>query len=315
MLALENKAISSLRGGGCGSFKMNPRTYESLKSDIQDIENFIAKFNSFVEIICAKAAVAINSIESQEIMIAIQWFIFQEENIYKLSKNTQHIINSYNLIIEGIQKLLKSCLIQIRTDSLKCLYILQITASLSKVIFSFHVMNGDRFMKIDLQKEFLDASDDLKQSMQIEKNELIQIQMELYPFLIKTSFQTAPNNRKKREDILNGFVSGIFDSLIKMKPNVELLESLFLAACQIHKMQKIKENRKQYEVYFQIDMLKWEIILNLKNDSQRDLQQIILQIEKIHEKLVKNSSNWKNLNLSPNYNKRKIKTVDQLFQS
>ena len=29
-------------------------------------------------------------------------------------------------------------------------------------MFSFHVMNDERFMKCDLQKEFLDLSDELK---------------------------------------------------------------------------------------------------------------------------------------------------------
>ncbi|CAD8105018.1 unnamed protein product [Paramecium primaurelia] len=294
MLASINKTRSSLRGGGCGTFRMISRTQANLKSDIQDIENFITKFESFVEIICAKANVAINSLESQEIMIAIQWFIFQEENIYKLNKNPQNITKSYNLIVEGIRKLLKSCLIYIRTDQFKCLYILQITASLSKVIFSFHVMNRDRIMKIELQKEFLDISNDLKQSMEIEKNDLIQIQMEFFLFLTKTSFEMTPNNSNEREDIIKGFVNGIFGSLIQMKPNSELLESLFKAICQIHNMYTIKKNRKEFEVYFYLDMLQWEIINYLKYDLQQNLEEIILYIQKTHEKLVKNSSYWKN---------------------
>ncbi|CAD8117386.1 unnamed protein product [Paramecium primaurelia] len=160
ILALMNKRTSSLRGGGCGTFRMFPRTQENLKSDISDIENFINKFNHFVEIIFTKAAVAINSIQSQEIMIAIQWFVFQEEIIYKLNKNPLNIIKSYNLIVEGIKKLLQSCLIYIRTDSFKCLYILQLTTYLYKVIFSFHVINSETILKVDLQKEFLDTSDD-----------------------------------------------------------------------------------------------------------------------------------------------------------
>ncbi|CAD8113595.1 unnamed protein product [Paramecium primaurelia] len=294
MLSLVNTKISSLRGGGCGSFRMNPRTYENLQSDIQDIDNFITKFSSFVEIICAKADVAINSIESQEIMIAIQWFIFQEENIYKLNKNPQNIMKSYNLIVEGIRKLLKSCQIYIRTDQFKCLYILQITASLSKVIFSFHVMNSDRIMNFDLQKEFLDISDDLKQYIEIEKNDLIQIQMEVYLFLTKTSFEIVPNNSKERQDIVKGFVSGIFDSLIQMKPNAELLKFLFKVVHQMHNIYKIKNNRKQYEVYFQIDMLQWEIIDFFRNEKQLILNEIILQIQLIYDDLVKNSKNWIN---------------------
>ncbi|CAD8117148.1 unnamed protein product [Paramecium primaurelia] len=294
MLALVNTITSSLRGGGCGSFKMNPRTYGNLQSDIQDIQIFITKFNSFVEIICAKADVAINSIESQEIMIAIQWFIFQEENIYKLNQNPQNIMKSYNLIVEGIRKLLKSCLIYIRTDSFKCLHILQITASLSKVIFSFHVMNSDRIMNFDLQKEFLDISDELKQQIELEKNDLIQIQIEVYLFLTKTSFEMAPNNNHERQDIVKGFVSGIFESLIQLKPNAQLLESLFMAACKIHNIHTIQKNRKQYEVYFQIDMLQWEIIRFFRNEKLLILKEILLQIQGIYENLVKNSKNWKN---------------------
>ncbi|CAD8198450.1 unnamed protein product [Paramecium pentaurelia] len=294
MLALMNKTTSSLRGGGCGTFRMFPRTQENLKSDILDIENFINKFNHFVEIIFTKAAVAINSIESQEIMIAIQWFVFQEEIIYKLNKNPLNIIKSYNLIVEGIKKLLQSCLIYIRTDSFKCLYILQITAALSKVIFSFHIMNSDRIMNFNLQKQFLEISDDLKQQMEIEKNDLIQIQMEVYLFLTKTSFEIAPNNNQERIDILKRFVNGIFESLNGLKPNAELLESLYLAASQIHKIYTIQKNRKQYEVYFQIDMLQWEIISCFRNEKFLFLKKVILQIQEIYEELVKKSNNWKN---------------------
>ncbi|CAD8089148.1 unnamed protein product [Paramecium sonneborni] len=193
---LMNKNILTLRGGGCGSSQIMP-TNPSLKDKDQDIENFITKFDFYVEKICAKAAVAANQSESQEIMIAIQWFIFQEENIYKLNKNAEKVKKSYNLI-EGIRKLLKSCLIYVRTDPFKCFYILKTTASLSKIIFSFHIINDKRFMKCDLQKEFLDISDELKQQMEIEKNDLIQIQMELYLFLTKTSFEFAPNNSTER---------------------------------------------------------------------------------------------------------------------
>ncbi|CAD8210102.1 unnamed protein product [Paramecium pentaurelia] len=221
MLASINKKSSSLRGGGCGTFRMILRTQANLKSDIQDIENFMTKFDSFVEIICFKAAV-VNYLESQEITLAIQWLIFQEENIYLLNKNVQYIINSYNLIVEGIRKLLKRCLIQIRTNQFKCLHILQIAASLSKVIFSFYGMNRNRIMKIDFQKEF-------------------------FLSLTKTSFEMTTNKNKEREDIVKGFVSGIFGSQVQMKPNAELLESIFQAACQIHNMQKIKKNRKQYD--------------------------------------------------------------------
>ncbi|CAD8116746.1 unnamed protein product [Paramecium primaurelia] len=280
MLSLVNTKISSLRGGGCGSFRMNPRTYENLQSDIQDIDNFITKFSSFVEIICAKADVAINSIESQEIMIAIQWFIFQEENIYKLNKNPQNIMKSYNpKIIEKLLDLYQKRLI---------------TVSLSKVIFSFHVMNSDRIMNFDLQKEFFDISDDLKQQIEIEKNDLIQVQMEVYLFLTKTSFEIVPNNNHEREDIRNGFASGIFGSLIQLKPNAELIESLFKAVRQIHKIHTIKKNRKQYEVYFQIEMLQWEIISFFRHEKQVILKEILLKIQRIYENLVKRSNNWQN---------------------
>ncbi|CAD8130151.1 unnamed protein product [Paramecium sonneborni] len=293
MLSLANKTTSLLRGGGCGSVKISPHTDENLKSDNQAIQNFINRYNYFVEKICTKAAVAANQSESQEIMIAIQWFIFQEEYIYKLIKNCQNVKKSYNLILDGIRKLMKSCLIYIRTDYFKCLYILQTTASLSKVIFSFHIMNEERFMKYELQKEFLDISDELKQQMEIEKNDLIHIQMELYLFLTKTSFEMAPNNSNEREDILKGCLSGVIGSIMQMKPNAELLESLFKGALLAYKMYAVSKNRKQYEVYFQIDMLQWEIINYFKNEKEKNLVEIIEKIQTIHEQLVKNSINWK----------------------
>ncbi|CAD8181620.1 unnamed protein product [Paramecium pentaurelia] len=127
MSSLLNKLTFTLRGGGCGSIQIIPNTDIVLKSDIQDIENFITRFDSFVQTIYTKAAVAANQLEAQEIMIARQWFIFEEESIYKLIKNAQKVMKSYNLIIDGILKLLKSCLIYIRTDQFKCLFILRTT--------------------------------------------------------------------------------------------------------------------------------------------------------------------------------------------
>ncbi|CAK73532.1 unnamed protein product, partial (macronuclear) [Paramecium tetraurelia] len=282
MLIQMTQTESILRGGGCGSWKANYTNSGISMLNNQNLQNFFKKFNFYVEQICQKAVVAADQSESQEIMIALQWFKFQEENIYSLNKNAQSVVKSYDLIFGGIQKLLNSCLTYIRTDSFKCLSILQTTASLSKVIFSFHVINEERFMKCDLQKNILDLSDEIRQHMEIEKNDLIQNQMELYLFLIKTSFQIAPNNSNEREEILKGCLSGIISSISQMKPNEELLQSLFQGACHLYKLYVINNNKKQYEVYFQIDMLQWEIISYFKNDK----------IE-IYDKIVKNSNDWK----------------------
>ncbi|CAK70857.1 unnamed protein product (macronuclear) [Paramecium tetraurelia] len=293
MSGLLDKVTSTLRGGGCGSTKTIPYTDVDLKSDIYDTDIFITRFDSIVQIISSKATVAANQSEAQEIMIAIQWFIFQEENIYKLIKNEEKVMKSYNLIIDGIQKLLKSCLIYIRTDSFKSLFILRISASLSKVIFSFHMRKAQRFINWDTQNQILDICDQLRQEMSIEKNDLIQIQLELYLSLTQTSFQMAPNNGKEREDILHGCLEGIINSIFDMKPSVDLFKSLYKGAVLLYDDYTVQKNRKQYESYFQIDILQWEIINNLKNDSQ-NLEEILLHMNKIHENLVKNQSNWKN---------------------
>ncbi|CAD8098789.1 unnamed protein product [Paramecium sonneborni] len=78
MAGLMEKTKFSLRGDGC-------ITTQQI-SQQQQITNTTKRFNFYVERILTKAAVAINEQESQEIMIAIQQFTFQEENIYKLNK-------------------------------------------------------------------------------------------------------------------------------------------------------------------------------------------------------------------------------------
>ncbi|CAD8166294.1 unnamed protein product [Paramecium pentaurelia] len=102
-------------------------------------------------------------------MKAIQWFVYQEKCIYNLIKNIYNVKKSYDLILEGITYLLKSCLFYIRTDFFKCFYILQITTSLSKVIFSFHLMNEQRYMKFVTKHELIDICDEIKQQIDIEK--------------------------------------------------------------------------------------------------------------------------------------------------
>ncbi|CAD8157456.1 unnamed protein product [Paramecium octaurelia] len=257
---------SNLRGGGCGTSIRNPLYSE------------ISKF--------AKAVVAADNSESQEIMIALQWFIFQEENIYNLTKNAQSVAKCQNLILEGIRKLLKGQQIPLNV------YISQTTASLSKVIFSFHLLNKESFMKCDLQQEFLEISDELRQQMEIEKNDLIQNQMELYLFLTKTSFEIIPNNSNEREEILQGCLSGIIRSIIDMKPNEKLLESLFQGACHLYNLYAVTKNRKQFEVYFQIDML-YGRLQAFKNEKFQNLDEIILHVQEIHDKIVKYSNVWK----------------------
>ncbi|CAD8103719.1 unnamed protein product [Paramecium primaurelia] len=151
MLTKINKQQLFLRGGGCGMSNTNI-DQQSEKNDIQtQVYDFFSKFNHYIQIIESKASVAANQQESSEIMIAIQWFIFQEENIYKINKNVQSVKKSYDLILDGIRRQLISCQTYIRSDSFKCLYILQIKTFLSKVIFSFHLMNDERFMKCEIQ--------------------------------------------------------------------------------------------------------------------------------------------------------------------
>ncbi|CAD8092496.1 unnamed protein product [Paramecium primaurelia] len=281
MSDLLNKITSPLRGGGFGSIKIIPNTDEVQKPYIQEIENFITRFDSFVQTIQTKAA----------------------ENIYKLIKNSSKVLKSYNLILDGILKLLKSCLFYIRTDSFKLLFILT-SASLSKVIFSFHIRKDQRFMNCDTQKHICE---ELRQQMEIEKNDLIHTQLELYLFLTKTSFQMAPNDSKESDDILQGCLNGIINSIIDVKPNTELLIQLFHGACLLY-------NTGQYELYFQINMLQLEILNNQKNDNELNLEQIILQIEKTHEKFKEleisfflDLNDWKNPNIYFSQNKKKIK--------
>ncbi|CAD8118451.1 unnamed protein product [Paramecium primaurelia] len=266
MLALVNTTSSSLRGGGCGSFRMNPRTYGNLESDIQDLDNFITKFNSVVEIICAKADVAINSIEFSKIMIAIQWFIFQEENIYKLNKNPL-----YREIIQpdcrGNPKIIEK-LLDLYQNRL-------ITASLSKAIFSFHAINSDRIMNFDLQKQFLDISDDLKQQIEIEKNDLIQIQMEVYLFLKKLL------SRQLQIIITKG-------RILQKDLQVVYLDRQYNQNLMLNYLNPYLRQPAKFTTYI---MGNHQLF---KNDLQQNLEEIIFHIEKTHEKLVKNSNNWMN---------------------
>ncbi|CAK77396.1 unnamed protein product (macronuclear) [Paramecium tetraurelia] len=55
--------------------------------------------------------------------------------------------------------------------------------------------------------------------------------------------------KKSQKDL-----SGIIGLIIQMKPNEELLESLFEGACHLYKLHFVSHNRKQFEVYFQIDI-------------------------------------------------------------
>ncbi|CAD8099983.1 unnamed protein product [Paramecium sonneborni] len=312
----------SLRGGGCAVSKSNAIQSSNQITNHTDVYDFFSQFNQYVNIICSKASIAANQSESDEIMIAIQWFSFQDEKIYFLNKSPQSVQKSYDLILDGIRNLLKSCLIYLKTDTFKCLYILQITASLSKVIFSFHLMNEDRFIKHETQNEFLEIADELKEQFEIEKNDLIQNQLDLFLFLTKTSFEIAPNNANEQEEILKGCLKGIVSSIQSMSPDTDLLESLFQGACHLYKMYNLNQKRKQYEVYYQIDMFQWELINYFKKDKHTNFEEIISQIETIYDTLVKGSNNWidhycwiynigKILMYNPQLNKKKINQVKE----
>ncbi|CAD8198799.1 unnamed protein product [Paramecium octaurelia] len=305
--------IIHFAGGGC--VLVNQLKSGISQSDNQDLYNFFNKFYFYVEKICTKAVVAADSSESQEIMIALQWFIFQEENIYNLNKNAQSVVKSYDLILKGIKKLLKSCLICIRTDSFKCLYILQITASLSKVIFSFHVLNEKRFMKCDLQQEFLDISDELRQQMQIEKNDLIQNEMEVYLFLTKTSFEISPNNGKEKEKILQGCLYGqtrnclnhyfrepvLFKNCMRQATIENNLKFIFKLICC---------NGKQLVILRMINF-------NIQMKFFYRLSKYMIRCKKFKFMVISLSlgvNDWKNHILLSTYNQKEIISADKFFQ-
>ncbi|CAD8072777.1 unnamed protein product [Paramecium sonneborni] len=256
---------------------------------------------------------------------AVQWFIFQEETIYNLIKNVQSVERAYDLILEGIKQLLISCLIFIKTDPFKCLYILQITSSLSKVIFSFHILNEQRFMKFVTQHEFLEICDDMKQQIEIEKNDLIQNQLEHYLFLTKASFEMAPNNNNEKKEILKGCLKGIIHSIITTSIDSNLLQSLLQGASLFIKMYNLNQKRKQYEVYYQLDMLQWELINYFRSNKEQNLVVIISQLEAMYEKLVKGSNNWNDhyswiqmignfLVYNPQINKKSLDNLSKKFQ-
>ncbi|CAD8100901.1 unnamed protein product [Paramecium primaurelia] len=64
--------------------------------------------------------------------------------------------------------------------------------------------NEYRFMKCETQNYFLKCCDELKLQMEIERNDLIQNQIQLFLFLTKISFEIAPTNGKEKEEILMG---------------------------------------------------------------------------------------------------------------
>ncbi|CAD8129994.1 unnamed protein product [Paramecium sonneborni] len=268
MAELMEKTKFLLRGGGCITSNQirsqQQITNTTKKEEDQEIDIFISRFNFYVKQIFTKAAVAMNEQESQDIMIAIQWFIFQEENIYKLNKNAGKVMKSYDLILDGIRKLLKSCLIYIRTDQFKQIYEMLFKKGISGYYGGIKIINGNR----------------------------VQIQMEIFLFLTRTSFEIAPNNRAEQEEIVKGCLNGIITSITQMKPSAKLLESLFQGVCLLYKMYSVQNNRKLYEVYFQIDMLQWEIISYFQNSIQKNLDEILFQIQEIHKNLVLNSNNW-----------------------
>ncbi|CAD8044981.1 unnamed protein product [Paramecium primaurelia] len=278
MLNQINYSTFILRGGGCGMTKTNFAMQSQNNSIQTDVYDFFLSFNNYIYIIES------NEQASSEIMIAIRWFIFQEENIYKINKNVQSVKKSSDLVLDGIRRLLISCQTYIRSDFFKCLYILQIKTSLSKVIFSFHLMNDERFMKCETQNYFLEIYDGLQQQMEIERNDLIQNQIELFLFLTKTSFEIAPNYSKEKEEILTGSLKVQILNYL----NSYQREPVCFIKCKIFLK---RDNNMKFFIKQTCCNGRQQVIL--KKEKYRNLVQIILQIEAIYETLVKCSINWR----------------------
>ncbi|CAD8098791.1 unnamed protein product [Paramecium sonneborni] len=162
----------------------------------------------------------------------------------------------------------------------------------------------------------MNISDELKQLMETEKNDLIQIQKELYLFLTQTSCEMAPNNKNEREEIIKDVQVGQFHQQ-------QLFESFFKGACQLQKIYSF-QNRRQYEVYFQIDILQWEIISYFQKERQKNLEEVLLEIQNHIKILFKIQINGqiifvdlidlKNLNQQSSFNKTKIKLSGSSLQ-
>ncbi|CAD8215456.1 unnamed protein product [Paramecium octaurelia] len=76
---------------------------------------------------------------------------------------------------------------------------------------------------------------------------------------------------------------GYIDSIFDMKPNEELFKQLFQGACHLYKSYLDNKNRKQFDVYFSIDMLQWEkqVILRMKHCKIQTKQFYELRQQKI----------------------------------
>ncbi|CAK74511.1 unnamed protein product (macronuclear) [Paramecium tetraurelia] len=156
-----------LRGGGCGKAKPILKVEENLIIGVP--KDLLIKLENQINIINTKATLLVDPQQRNEVIIAIQWFIYNREhlNTFCVNQNLTQLI--YTKSLNSARDLLKILPVYLRSSWFLCYQVLQICNDFLRIIYSFQIQNEGREMELTMQQELLQDVEEIKQSQILNK--------------------------------------------------------------------------------------------------------------------------------------------------
>ncbi|CAD8199852.1 unnamed protein product [Paramecium octaurelia] len=288
-----DKYYICLRGGGCGTTKIEPQPISLTKQTGLQKSNLLDDLRKYSKIISEKSSTVFDKAQSDEVMIAIQWFNFNKENFDRLCQNDRQVAQAFDIALISLDQVLRQITVYLRASGFLCLQILQICNDLFRIVFSVLLKNQDRFIEDSYKQQILEYLSEFENNLKLESQNIWITGAEFELTIMQVCVENCRSNSQKGQEILINFMSGLVSSFMSMSPTEDLIYSLIEGAQYIFAaiQKKIENSIQLYEIYYFFESLKWLIIRQLRQ-SQFSVKSQLNQLMDGYTTYIANSKNW-----------------------
>ncbi|CAD8124668.1 unnamed protein product [Paramecium sonneborni] len=297
--------ISFLRGGGCAATKVPKNNKSNNKQEMErgqqkvqltNKEKMAKLIQQHSEIIAKNAIIALS--EKKKLQSSFQFFLDNQQELWELIVNKDEGNQILDVILINIKPLLDALQILIKGFIEHSVYLSQIISLLSWIVFCFYINIGktDRFMPKKDQRKYLDAINQIKSEIDIEKNiDKYQNNLEYDLYIIESIFTILPTDGDELQEIAKQFFVGAATSFLSFSIDREFLESLKNGVIYIYNEHDKASRKKILKIIFGLLQLKYEIVSIIQGtykNEQKDTYAYLDQLSNVYKEIVSKSSDW-----------------------
>ncbi|CAD8099382.1 unnamed protein product [Paramecium sonneborni] len=288
----------NLRGGGCVKSQMDNVIDVKLKSDqnlmisSQQPDNYQTNLNESLKFIVEEAQCIGDTTKRNEVLMKIQWFIYNREHLNYFCVNERETNKIYGLVQENFGNMLSVLTTYLRISGFICYQILQICNELLRIIYAFQLNNSQRCFEVSVQQDYIQKLSEFNTQLEIEQANAWKTGMEFEITIMKIMIINSQTNSTEGTDLLIDFFIEAGKSIVSFSPTEDLLSTIisggqFLLKKGIEKQQYPKET---YQTYYLFQLIKWSIIRQLK--SKQSVYKQIQQLKDVFQQYILVSNNW-----------------------